>query len=253
MLFSTSQILVVERDSQMRILLLAVLTASLSFGIDKLCCPCSSGKQRFVAQTAIGSSCSIACSSNRGEALKEPAWTVNSDASCGLTPPNAQKQEARPANLDSVRHDAWYVIHHQAATIWVGGEGSTMRRGEDLRYHLTHDKHMDVTVLSAAPVAILERATAEAVAQCLSEQQREVQEGFVWVCQTQRRGDDIRASLASGNFDGIRSIFSTEESHVDTLRNRIYCRDNAQIADLVRHHCPAPQPKPTRERVGKND
>jgi hypothetical protein len=208
------------------------LLQSVAFA-QKHCCLCKSPSQYYNAE---GSPCTQACPARAANGIwvANTEWDVNRDASCDTQPP-----EVTP---DNIREKAKYNIYHQAADVWVPGTDAGMLKGEELRQELMgHDQ--DKRLLQLAPIDVLETETKNAVAECVKE--RSIDGDFEYVCSTKRLHPQMVSGLQQGNFRGVRSLFGKNQDN-DEIRYRIYCRSNAEVADLVRAHCPnaAPPPKP---------
>lgn len=226
---------VAHRRTISLMLLTTVFLGAPSFAVQKLCCWCTSKTGPFIATTvpSLPNACVAACSSSYGalDTSKRP-WMVDQSESCGTGP---KQQQAPAVTPDAVKEAVKYSIGHQGARVWIGGEGSQMLSGEKLRASLV-GVNMDTRPISGAPIEMLEKATKQAVAECVTE--RPIEADFEWVCRNKGLHPQMASGVSKGDFDNMRSLFSLAQAHDDQLRNRIYCRDNAQVAALARNHCP---------------
>jgi hypothetical protein len=227
--------------------LLSIVVGTPSWA-DKLCCQCGG----FWAETTNSptASCRIACSSNGG------GWSGKSRVAADgeyCANPGGQRPTPVPVvpiTQDEVAHEAWYAIYHQGAAVWEL-KGGAMRQGETLRKALTAIDSNEKEAMSRAPTSMLEAGTKQALAQCVSE--RNIDKDFNWVCYHERQAGDIRNRAAQGNAYAVRSVFSNYEKDDPNLKNRLYCRSDAEIQDLVKNHCeeyipPPPGPPPKQQK-----
>ncbi|HET9178936.1 MAG TPA: hypothetical protein VFQ24_11325 [Terriglobia bacterium] len=103
-----------------------------------------------------------------------------------------------------------------------------MLKGEALRTSLA-GVDMNTQAIRSAPIAVLQQAALDGVADCVNE--RNIDPDFRWVYA--RGSAQIKNSAQHGDFDGIRATFGYFESHDDQLRNRLYCRNGSEVRRLL--------------------